>query len=68
MMNASTNHPNAIPIPIIDLSGPNQITGTALVEAAAQDGFVYIRSKGLEMDSSRIDRTFEIVCLWSISS
>jgi hypothetical protein len=48
-------------IPVIDLSGPDEILAKELVHAAATFGFVYVKSLGKDIPLESIDSTFALV-------
>ncbi|KIH94493.1 oxidoreductase, 2OG-Fe(II) oxygenase family [Sporothrix brasiliensis 5110] len=57
---------SAAPIPVIDLTGADEggaardAVARALVEAAVEHGFVYIRNTGLDIPASAINGAFDI--------
>ena len=50
-------------IPVVDIpqSGGDEDTGTALVDACAKYGFVFVRGEGLGFSADALDSTFELV-------
>ena len=56
----------AAPIPIIDIfaeSGTDELqTAKALVDAAAEHGFVYIKNTGKDITTKQIESAFGLVC------
>jgi isopenicillin N synthase-like dioxygenase len=50
-------------IPVIDISGdlPEAAVGKALVDAAANFGFVYVKNQGKDIPVATIDRVFDLV-------
>ena len=48
-------------IPIIDITGDESVTGPALIQAAANSGFVYIKNLGQDIPVKSIDHTFDLV-------
>ena len=59
--NSPSNH--NLQIPVIDLpqSGGDEDTGTALVDACAKYGFVFVRGEGLGFSFNALDEAFELV-------
>jgi isopenicillin N synthase-like dioxygenase len=57
------NHRSVAEIPVIDVSGSSPETQVAkeIVDAAATNGFVYIKNEGKDIPVDLINRTFELV-------
>lgn len=50
-------------IPIIDISGDQDVVAQQLVDAAQEHGFIYIKNLGRDISSSSIDGAFALVRL-----
>ena len=59
----ATNGESSIHLPIIDISGPTDETAEEIMNAAAEYGFFYIRSRHLEIDAKTVNGIFGIVSL-----
>jgi isopenicillin N synthase-like dioxygenase len=55
--------PQISQIPVIDISGdlPEAEVGKAMVDAAANFGFVYVKNQGRDIPVATIDRMFDLV-------
>lgn len=51
-------------IPIIDISGDQDVVAKQLVDAAQEHGFIYIRNLGADISASSIDGAFALVILF----
>lgn len=53
-----------IELPVIDISDPHDPTvGKAMLDAAAQYGFLYVNSNGTDFTAQDVEHAFELVCL-----
>lgn len=50
-------------IPIIDISGDQDVVAQQLVDAAQEHGFIYIKNLGRDISSNSIDGAFALVRL-----
>lgn len=57
----SLSNDDVIRLPVIDISNPTPEVGHAMIDAAAEYGFLFIESKGIDFTAEEVDRTFEIV-------
>ena len=56
-----------IHLPVIDLSGPSQVAGKQMLDAAIEYGFFYVDSRNVpDFDAQAVDRLFDLVLLRSI--
>ena len=49
-------------IPVIDISSGDAAVGKALIQAAEQYGFVFVKNLGNDISTSDIDEAFQLVC------
>jgi hypothetical protein len=48
-------------IPVIDISSGDAAVGRALIEAAEQYGFVFVKNLGNDISAGDLDEAFELV-------
>lgn len=54
---------SSLQIPVIDIAQCNAQTADRLLEAVADNGFVFVRAQGLNFTSNVLDKVFDLVRL-----